>query len=269
MKYAIRYYRECRVLDQVDEIIIKYKDVNEDLIKFVQSRPDWQRVIVDILELPPEQEKKSIEIFAAAVTAHPNFAVMTFFDEEDRNYIEDLEKAGIPYFFRDGVGTLDNFMFFTQFNVTDICIIGELGFCLDKVSSICKQKNIKVRVFPCYATTSSLHQSCNFKSFFIRPDDINAYEKYVDVFDLGFLYMAESKQAVLFDVYKSGKWLGDLNEIIEHLNCDIDNTTILPNLGKMRATCEKRCVFDRCNFCDRISEVAELMRERDLGLRKT
>ena len=130
-------------------------------------------------------------------------------------------------------------------------------------------ENIKVRVFPCYATTSSLHQSCNFKSFFIRPDDINAYEKYVDVFDLGFLYMAESKQAVLFDVYKSGKWLGDLNEIIEHLNCDIDNTTILPNLGKMRATCEKRCVFDRCNFCDRISEVAELMRERDLGLRKT
>ena len=62
-------------------------------------------------------------------------------------------------------------------------ICEELGFSLDKISDILHSNNIKVRVIP-NICQSSFSETNSLLTFFIRPEDIKYYIKYVDVFEL-------------------------------------------------------------------------------------
>ena len=45
MKYAIKYYQECRALPDADEIIIKYYERSVRLLDFIQTLSENQRLI--------------------------------------------------------------------------------------------------------------------------------------------------------------------------------------------------------------------------------
>ena len=60
MKFAIKFYKGCRVLENADEIIIKYTKKTSKLIDFVQ---EWEshRIIVDVTELDNIEDNYSVE----------------------------------------------------------------------------------------------------------------------------------------------------------------------------------------------------------------
>ena len=48
MKYSIKYHRDFKYLDKVDEIAINYKDKPNELIDFLKTIDEKQRVILDM-----------------------------------------------------------------------------------------------------------------------------------------------------------------------------------------------------------------------------
>ena len=263
MKYAIKFYRGCRVLDKADEIIIKYDYIEPDLVRFVTTRPENQRIIVNIINLPPEQEQESLAIFQAAQREHKNIAILCSFSQ---NIIVDLDLLNLPYFFAEWAKNFDDLAGMLRFHISDIYISGELGFYLDKVSKICKEQNIKVRVCPNMAQTSSEFDFLteNIKKFFIRPDDVEFYEQYIDVFEFMGSLM---QQPVYYDIYRDGRWLGDLNEIIINLNQSVHDMAVLPSF-RTRATCGKRCAFGSCDLCSRVVDVSKSILDKGLAIKR-
>lgn len=261
MKYAIRFYRGCRILNKADEIIIKYESTEPDLVRYVGSLPQEQRLIVNITNLPIEQEENSLKIFEVAYKEHKNFAILCSFKQ---HILVDLDLLNIPYFFIEQASTFDEFVGMLNFKVKDIYITNELGFYLDKVSKICKDKDIQVRVRPNMAQSSSVFETESVKKFFIRPEDTEFYEQYVDVFE----FTGElTQQPVYYEIYRDGRWLGDLNEIIIGLTQSINDMAILPVFHN-RASCEKRCSFGKCDLCSRVVEVSKDIENKGLAIKR-
>jgi hypothetical protein len=134
-------------------------------------------------------------------------------------------------------------------------ICEELGFNLEKISNLLHSKGIKVRVLP-NVCQSSFPDTPSIKTFFIRPEDIPAYEKYVDVFEL---LSDPWRQRVIFKVYKQQKWFGKVQEIIPSFKGDLDSRFLLSSFGVVRSRCGKRCMYkpESCSICDRFTELAD------------
>jgi hypothetical protein len=106
------------------------------------------------------------------------------------------------------------------------------------------------------------------EKFFIRPDDVELYEDYVDT--LEFVGPGD-RLSVLYEIYTSGKWLGDLKELIMGFKEELPfpNTGVAPYFGQQRIKCKHRCMINQCELCDEIRTVAEMMKDNGLELRRT
>lgn len=262
MKYAINFYRNCRVLPKADEIIIKYeKTGQEDLVRFARELPQEQRLIVNICMLDAEND--DYRIFKDAISAHKNMAFMISRDQTI--YYQDFYEMNLPYFFIEPISNLDDFMGVITLGVTDIYVANELGFYLNKISTICKDKGIQIRVYPNVAQSSSSFPTPGFKKFFIRPEDVELYEQYVDILEF---WGPIDKQAVLYDIYHDGRWQGNLQDIILNLNEEIDNMRIMPVFGEARSCCHKKCAYNQCHFCDNIKSAATALEVKEIVLKR-
>lgn len=263
MKYAFRFFTESSCKDLADEIIIKYFTKSVELIDFAKNLNEKQRLVVNITELKNKED--SLNIFKGAVAAHPNFALLTSI--EDKNII-DYSEENIKFFFVEGAGTIDELLGQIRSGVSDIYIINELGFSLGKVAPMCHDKGIQIRVYPNVAQSSSKFPIDTVKKFFIRPEDLDAYEKYVDVYEF---FGPLEKQDVLYSIYKDEKWLGDLNLLILGLEEHLPSYAVLPSFGQFRSECGKRCGYNpnSCNICGILANVSKELEEKNIGIRKT
>ena len=145
-------------------------------------------------------------------------------------------------------------------------ICEELGFFLNKISKILHNNNIKIRVFP-NICQSSFSETPSIKTFFIRPEDISIYAKYVDVFEL---IAEEDRQRVLFKIYKQEKWLGKISEIIPTFKGDLDSKFIIGSFGTIRSKCGKRCMYkpNSCDICNRFIELAQSFEQNNIFIVK-
>lgn len=263
MKYCVSFHRDFRYKNEVDEIIITYKNKNAELLKFLDTIPEQQRVIVDACGEDVEITK-NIDIFAAAMQKHKNLVIKMSMTQ--RSMCVDLFEANIPYFFGEFVDKWDTLMSFIKMGVTDVYIVNELGFELENVSKICKENNVLIRTFPNVAQSSSKIDNLDkLKAFFIRPEDVSFYEPYIDVFEF---FGPLDRQSVLYEIYTSGKWLGDLNELIIGLGISIGSRTILPMFGEERVNCGKKCYYGQCIICEKIMVIANQFKEAGIEIVK-
>jgi hypothetical protein len=114
---------------------------------------------------------------------------------------------------------------------------------------------MKFRVFPDIAQVPKGSEKYinPLAKFFIRPEDVSLYEDYVDLFEI---YHQGDRTSVVYEIYKQEQWLGNLNQIILGLKCDIMNTSIAPHFGKCRLNCNKMCYIDKCHICPEIEKLA-------------
>ena len=240
--FCIQYFKNGvhKYLEYADELKIYYDSEDSTLPAFLDKYKD-KTIIINI----PIKEKMDLNFFKSLYEQHPNFKLcLTSFAIN----FEEIQEIGIPYFFTHVATTIDEVYGLINYKVSDIYVGEDMGFILDKVAPIIHKHNIKVRIYP-NICQSSWETTPAIKTFFVRPDDIDLYSKYVDVFDL----ISDADRQVILKIYHEKKWLGNLSEIIPSFTDDVNNMYLLNTFGKYRVSCGKKCLLNPeggCQMCD-------------------
>jgi hypothetical protein len=146
-----------------------------------------------------------------------------------------------------------------ELGVSDVYIGGMLGFDLERVNKFVPI-NIQIRSYV-NICQYEWDNSKGFKTFFIRPEDLNYYSNFIDVIEF---YKSEDIQNTLYEIYfHSKEWNGNLREIIKGLRVDINNYYILGSeFARRRAQCRRKCIKgERCELCDGLIDLAKTLEE--------
>lgn len=252
MKSCIEWRKGFKFLPQIDEFNIDFRNKEIQLAKFLDVYAKSQRVNI---RLPQEYTRYDIDLIEAAYEKGYNIAAIL----PDLQPIERLKEKKVPFYLAQYATNWDEFTGMIELGVSDIFITNELGFELDKVSTIAKENNVKIR---CFANIAQSSWGKGIKTFFIRPEDVDIYSEYVDVLEF---YDSVNQQNVLYDVYfKSKEWNGKLREIIKRLDDNVNNYYILGNeFANRRIKCGKKCLKDnsrrKCELCERLIELADTL----------
>ena len=152
-----------------------------------------------------------------------------------------------------------------KYQPTDMYICEQLGFSIDQVSKVLHDHNVRVRVMPNIAQ-SSWPETPALQKFFVRPEDINIYATYVDVFEL---VAPQPQQAIIYKIYKQGYWSGPIKQIIPNFKDNLDSRFVAKAFGAVRTSCRKRCLYkpESCDICNRITELSETFKDNGIFIR--
>jgi hypothetical protein len=194
---------------------------------------------------------------------HENFAVRLKLTQFDIGY--QLLNLGIPFFYDEHFSTMDGIYGAIQRGVSDVYATEGLGFRLKDISEYCHKNNVKVRIIPNIAQYKPGFKDDipDLYKFFVRPEDVEFYEGDVDVFE--FIAPAD-RTSVLYEIYRNGRWLGDLGELIIGLNEPLENTVIAPTFGQGRKNCGQKCLIGKCYLCNQVRELGKLFYDYNLEM---
>ena len=262
MKYCTVYSNTSHIIDKVDEIII-YFDKNKILNLFTDFIPKHQnqRIIIELKD-DYEDNLESLKKILNIYKERPQLKFDLLVNNFEQEFIDLLKNSDIKYFFHIYVNNWDTFRGLIALGASDIYIVENMGFELDKIAAIAHEHNIQIRVFP-NVVQSSWNDIQDIYKFFIRPEDIDVYEKYIDVYEF---YGNSKKTEVYYNIYKNNKiWFGNLKEIIIGMNSDLDSRYIIPRFADKRSRCGKECFKGgKCKICDRIIELSQSLKDADL-----
>lgn len=252
MKYCFAYKKVRGIAEKADELLVEYKRKDATIPDFIELYKD-KRIILEVKDAATEND---LQIFKALCEKYSNVVIQLY------TPINEVKKYDFPFYFSTYINTWDILLYYLSLGVTDVYIVEELGFELDKVSKVVHNANAQVRVFPNVAQ-SQWKEMPGIKKFFIRPEDVEYYEPYVDVFEF---YGKDDFLATLYKVYNNDrKWFGPLNEIIIDLNSDLDGKYTIPRFGERRATCGRKCLKgEPCAICDRVKELSHTLEQAEL-----
>jgi len=256
MKYCIDYYKNSKAKEKADEFTIVYTKKNDILIDFLEEYKT-KRINLAINDKLTDGELKLLKTIC---DSYPNLVLR--FELYDYDYIENIAESGVPFFYGNRVNNWDEFMGLVDLAVTDIYIVEDLAFELDKVSKIAHNEGIRIRIYPNVAQ-SSWKDTLDIKKFWVRPEDIDFYSEYVDVCE--FFGNAEQIPTLLKIYQEDKKWYGLLNEIIIGLKTPLDSRFIYYNFVEKRIRCGKSCQKgNKCQLCDRIVNLSYSLKEAQL-----
>lgn len=251
MAFSMRFDSQSKYLSKVDELIIDYHGELDTFEEFLEAHKD-QRIVV---ALDKDFKPYQVALFEPFLEKYKNWALR--FDEIDKETVDTLHDMKIPFFINKNVTGWDAFAEMLSYGVSDIYISCEIAFEIDKVAAVAHEHGTKVRVFPNVAQSNYNIQM--IKSFFIRPEDIELYDPYVDVYEI---YHVDSiNDDVFYHVYaEQKKWFGELREIIFYLDTDADSRYIAPRFGERRLKCGKKCFKGgRCDMCNTIYKLSKTL----------
>lgn len=258
MKYCINYYKDFRYLNEINEIIFTPKDINENFIKYVEDNfKQEQRIIVSLVNagdlasmMPLIDKLRSI---------HSNYAIIIKLTQYDANLL-----SGHTFFFGEYCKTYDQVATFIAMGVSDVYIVETLAFSLRDIGNYAHEYDVNVRVLPNVAQStlgsiSRLPQECKF---FIRPEDVDVYEPYVDVFEL---FGDVSRLSVTYEVYNEKQWQGPISYIVKGLD-DMFSLDAATPFGEQRLSCGQKCY--KCEYCTRQVEINKIADKYKLKIKK-
>jgi hypothetical protein len=267
MNYCINYYKGFRHFDEIDEVILNHYSGSDELVSFVPTLVKGtkiKRVIVNLLDI--DLEKIPTVITYIAVLIHDGYNV-TAKIRDDENIINLFKDNKIPFFFDKFATNFEMAYGMAKSGVSDIYAVEELGFRMEMLSYLKEKFGVKIRVFPNMAQSARKSAIPSIQRFWIRPEDTELYEDYVDVFE--FISDDPSRLSVVYEIYKQRQWLGNLNDLIlDFQEPIVPNTGIDPEFGLARLNCGKKCLVERCFVCPRIISLAEAFNDAGLEIIK-
>lgn len=267
MKYCLPYNKytyQSELINDADEWSIDYNPEDKTLLGFLDLHKD-KRINLRLWDKINMEEPLDVNFIKDLQKEYPNVYIQfAGYTKELMNIIKENEIKN--YFFSDLVNNIDSFYLLINSGVSDMFIVESLAFELDKLSKVTKEKSIQVRVFPNIAQ-SLCEDIPGLKKFFIRPEDIQDYEDFVDICEF---FYEDNKCITYFDIYKNKKeWYGNLNELINGLGIDLDSRFVLPRFGELRSRCGKKCFKgEPCHICELIEESSHLLEEAGLAVEK-
>ena len=262
MNYCIEYTDSFKKYDEIAEIRIVVTKDSVSPLPFL-SKYINHRIILDFeTGVVSDYMLRSLANFRQEQPT-ANFACCVSYQE--KYLAETFKENNFPFFFKEFVNNWDMLHTLKNIGVSDMYITNSLGFELDKVAQVLHSNDINIRVVPNLAQCSG--DIDPIKTFFIRPEDIDLFSEYVDIFEF---YGDRKKQYVYYDIYsKDKKWFGPLREIIFGFNSDLDSRFILPVFGARRIKCGKKCFKgSACAICDRVYSASKTLEEKGLLVKK-
>lgn len=253
MAFCARWDSRSKYLKDIDELIIPFHGTTDRLTDFLDEHIN-QRVILDIKE-PWKPFFKAI--FTPIREKYTNLAFRL--SEVSTEAIRDIQSTKIPYFINKVAVEWETFNELVELGVSDIYIGEQLGFELDDVGRASAAAGVMTRIFPNVAQSSNINTD-PLKKFFVRPEDIDLYNRrYISVFEFFIPPDIDLNWDVIYRAYViNKKWSGPLQEIIIGLDSDINDTFISPRWGAMRMTCHRKCLkHGNCDLCNTIYSLSK------------
>lgn len=263
MKYCLTYRKgKDSLMNKADELTIIYNRKDTTLLDFLLEHKN-QRINILIQDVATFKEDGDMERIAAIKDKHSELQIFLQLDQIDIEFIKELEVAKIPYFFSKFANNWDTFNGLIKMNVSDIYVVEDLGFNLDICAEKAHAAAISIRVFPNIAQSQWKYTE-DIKKFFIRPEDIDQYEPYIDTIE--FISDENYQDEVLYDVYAIKKeWFGPLKEIIRDFNNELDSRYVVPRFAENRIKCGKRCAKNSsCSICETIEHLSNTLKDKEI-----
>lgn len=253
MYYAVHYHRSFRYFDEIDEVVFDYQGT-EAIVDYIPKilKKQEQKAVINLSKI--RQIENVIPFISKLKTIHPNILTqIDFFSQKE--YIELLNDNNIDFMFSTFAKDYETLYSMIDLGAKEVYLVEFLGFCLKNLQELRKEKNIKFRVFPDIAQSAkgTTRIIPEITKFWIRPEDTELYEQYVDTFELCRL---DDRQSVIYEIYKRQQWLGRVNDIILDLDLTVENTNLDPRFGQERINCGKRCTYGKCNLCQEMENLA-------------
>ena len=255
MKYCLKWTNLSTSLKEVDEISIKYIE-DKGLIDFMEKYAG-KRIILRIVAAGFSDSE--IAKLAAIRRQFPDYAFTVALDEVNVAIIAKLAAKEIPFYIAQPVQDWETFHYYLRdLGVSDIDLSGALAFEFPKVKRVLERLDTKVviRITPNFARAITPH--CKpLQTFFIRPDDIDLYEEYIDVLE----FAGIEHQDTFYKIYAKEKtFIGRLDQCIYNLSAPIDNVGLISEFGERRISCGRQCIKGGwCNRCNTLASIAEKM----------
>ena len=255
MKYCLDFRRSTKIIvTEVDEINFVF-----DLASLLDFLEEYKEKRINVA-IQFEDLDKIIKIYKEHNLSNI-FIKLPYYEEIAA---KKLKENNIPFYCATLVSDWDVFNGLIEIGVSDIFITENLGFELDKVSKIAKENKVQLRAFP-NVCQSQWEYTSKLKTFFIRPDDVKIYEKYIDVFEF---FGNPDRQKIYYKIYKDEQWFGSLGELILDFNFDLDSRFVIPNFAEQRVKCGKKCMKGgNCQICERIVELSKTLEKSKIIVR--
>ena len=270
MQFAIHYTNLFRHYNDIDEVIFDFQDLNRDqIVDFIPTivKNDNQKIIVNISYIEEYNIEDVLPYLMKLKSIHPNLLIQIDFIKQ-KHFIELLNDNNIDFMFSNYCNNYDTFYSMINLGAKEVYVVEILAFDLKSLQEIRKEKNIKLRIIPDIAQSAGGTRTTipEITKFWVRPEDVELYEKYVDIFELIHI---DKSQSIIYEIYKQQQWKGNVQDIILDLDLKINNDNIAPRFGQYRINCRKKCMLNKCNLCEEIYNLAEKFDMADISIVKT
>lgn len=265
MNFAIPFTRKFNYFNQPNvEINIHYKPKVKELDDFISKYK--QKRINLIFQEGEFDKERDLPLIEAFREKYPQCELVMRLPVYSRQIQSLLAQKQLPHYYYILANRWGIFNGLLNTSVTDIYISEDLCFSLDIIQQKVKDKNKKIRTF-CNVCQATWPEEESLRTFFIRPEDIFLYNKYIDVVE--FFEAEKDKNALntLYNLYNKGeRWAGPLKEIIKGFKGDTDSYYLFSRFGEKRLDCGKRCNVSNCSFCVQVASLASTLKQNQIGI---
>lgn len=250
MKYCISGRQPKSILTQADQIKMLYQD-RERLIDYIDELHDK----TFILDIPKDVTTEEIDWKLYQAYAEKVDFIFCLYN---LNLAQECVNHNIKFYWAYPVFTWFELQGLIPFNPCYITVSAPISFSLNRIR---RYTDIPLRICPNLAYDAYIPRANGLHGSWVRPEDIETYEKYIDVCD--FIVTDLSQEATLLHVYKDNKtWPGNLNLLLTNFNINVDNRVIPVEIGSLRMNCGQRCMeLNDCNVCDMAMQLADSVRK--------
>lgn len=267
MNFAIPFVRNFKYKDQDIQWNIIYKPKIKQLDDFITVYGS-HRINLIIKDFNLDRDG---EIINALKEKFPETSLILCLPKYSTELEQILNNNNFLHYYNDFITDWDVFQGFLKLNVTDIFVANNLMFNVPVLSEKAKAVGKALRSY-CNICESAWKSTPSIKTFFIRPEDIDLYQNYIDTFEFYINNISDERINTLYKIYtKDKKWFGKLNEIIIGFQGEVDNRHIVPRFGTHRLNCNKKCFNKQvptCNLCENIVQLGEVFKRIDFIIKK-
>ena len=238
MKYCLRSRLAPRYLRLADEIKVDYRDR--------RSIPDvYHTYGKPIILFPPSVDEaydwEEIRRYALFLLCENNFILNV-------NFIgaaHEAKRQGIKFMINTEATSYWDLKGLEELGVEYAYVGIPLFFNLEPSLDM----DIKLRTIPTVAYNHNLPHPDGVCGQWIRPEDVEWYEGYIEVFE--FEHCEVAREQALYRTYaENKKWNTRLDILVEDLGSPAVNRLILPEVVQTRLICRQRCqAGGNCHLC--------------------
>lgn len=245
MKYGLRFDQKNKgYLNECDEIIIPYNK-NFDELKLIADYP-YKQFVIEIPYFVDDVDWKRLDNFNKMCQ---NRLVIEISDIDD---VSLCKQYGLKFFYGFPSSTFEELNALKALGVSYFKVAAPLFFQLPDV----KKLGVPVRMTANKSRWNDIISTGMFGTW-IRPEDVNLYEDYIDTID--FFSSTPEQESALYRIYVHEKeWPGLLNQIIFDINCPgVSNRFLNSEITERRINCGQSCQKNgNCQLCRRSFHLA-------------